>query len=93
MHTNDILSGELEKAGLPEMAAKAKTGYYHDFMSPLATPCLQLAADLAKVGTTAALALRKRHMNGEFDATKEESRAWAHGPDGQSAFRQLRSGR
>jgi hypothetical protein len=93
MHTNDILAGELERAGLPEMATKARTGYYHDFMSPLATPCLQLAADLAEVGTTAAMALRARHMKGEFDATKEESDAWARGPEGQAAFRSLRRGR
>ncbi len=56
-HTNDILADELEKAGLPEMAKNARTGWYHDFMSPLATPCLQLADDLAKAGTIAALEL------------------------------------
>lgn len=89
MHTKDILAHELTKAGLPEMAAKAATGYYHDFLSPLATPCLQLASDLAKVGTPAALTLRARHMNGEFDATKEESDDWAASPEGKAAFGQL----
>lgn len=89
MHTKDILVCELTKAGLPEMAAKAATGYYHDFLSPLDMPCLQLAADLAMVGTSAALALRARHMNGEFDATKEESDDWAISPDGKAAFSQL----
>lgn len=89
MHTKDILAAELNKAGLNEMAAKAATGYYHDFLSPLATPCLQLAADLTAVGTPAALALRARHMNGEFDATKEESDDWADSPDGKAAFSQL----
>lgn len=89
MHTKDILARELTKASLPEMAAKAATGYYHDFLSPLPTPCLQLAEDLAKAGTPAALALRARHMNGEFDATKEESDDWAASPDGKAAFSQL----
>jgi len=90
MHTKDILAAELRKADLPEMAAKAETGYYHDFLSPLATPCIQLAADLQAVGTPAALALRARHLNGEFDATLEESDEWAESPEGQAAFSALR---
>ena len=89
MHTKDILAGELKKAGLSEMAEMASQGYYHDFLSPLAAPCLQLAEDLAKAGTPEAMALRARHMNGEFDASKEESDAWAEGPEGKMAFQQL----
>lgn len=92
MHTKDILAAELTKAGLHEMAAKASTGYYHDFLSPLDTPCLQLAADLAAAGTPEALALRARHLNGEFDATSEESREWADSPEGREAFAQLFGG-
>lgn len=89
MHTKDILAGELTKADLPEMAAKAATGYYHDYLSPLAMPCVQLADDLKKAGTPVALALRARHLNGEFDATKEESDEWAASPDGQETFGHL----
>jgi len=89
MHTKDILAAELTKAELPEMATHAAAGYYHDYLSPLAMPCLQLAADLAKAGTPAALALRARHINGEFDATKEESDDWAASPDGQEVFSHL----
>lgn len=89
MHTKDILAAELTKAELPEMAAKAATGYYHDYLSPLPMPCLQLAEDLAKVGTPAALALRGRHLNGEFDATSAEGDAWAASPDGQETFSHL----
>lgn len=76
MHTKDILAAELNKAGLGDMAIKAANGYYHDFLSPLATPCIQLAADLAAVGTPSAMALRARHIDGEFDASKEESAEW-----------------
>lgn len=76
MHTKDVLAAELHKAGLHDMAMRAGQGYYHDFMSPLATPCLQLAADLAKVGTPQAMALRDRHLNGEFDASREEGEEW-----------------
>lgn len=89
MHTKDFLAGELQKAGLLDMSVKAASGYYHDFLSPLATPCIQLANDLAAVGTPAALALRDRHLNGEFDASFDESEAWAKGPEGQDAMRSL----
>jgi len=62
-------------------------------LSPLDTPCLQLAADLALAGTPAAMALRVRHLNGEFDATAEESEDWANSADGQAAFGKLVAGR
>lgn len=89
MHTKDLLAGELRAAGLMDMADKATTGYYHDFLSPLAAPCLQLAADLAEVGTPAALALRERHLMGEFDATKEESDEWLDSEDGRETMSML----
>lgn len=89
MHTKDILAGELTKANLPEMAAKAMTGYYHDYLSPLAMPCMQLAEDLAEAGTPAALALRSRHLNGEFDATMQEGDEWARSALGQETFSHL----
>lgn len=93
MHTKDFLAAELAKAGLFDMSAKASTGYYHDFLSPLDMPCQQLAADLAAKGTPAALALRSRHLNGEFDATKEEADDWAASADGQDAMAMLSGGR
>jgi hypothetical protein len=92
MHTKDFLAQELRKAGLDAMADAAATGYYHDFLSPLTFPEMQLAADLAeagKAGNAAALALRERHLNGEFDASTEESDAWAESEDGKMAFKSL----
>lgn len=92
MHTKDYLAQELRAAGLDEMAEKAAKGHYHDFLSPLALPEMQLDADLAKAiegGNKAAQKLRKRHHNGEFDASTEESEEWAKSPDGLAAFRQL----
>lgn len=89
MHTKDKLAQALTEAGLDYMAAKAATGYYHDFLSPLDLPELQLDADLLAAGTPEALALRKRHHNGEFDASTEESEAWADSPEGQEAMRNL----
>lgn len=93
MHTKDKLAQALREAGLDAMAAKAAEGFYHDFLSPLDMPCLALAQHLAEVGTPAALAVRRRHMNGEFDATKEESDDWAASPEGQAAFDMLKRGR
>lgn len=92
-HTKDILAGELEKAGLAHMAEKARNGWYHDFLSPLATPCLQLAQDLFDAGTPEALLIRSRHLNGEFDATNDESEAWAKSEEGQDAFSLLLKGK
>lgn len=89
MHSKDFLAQELRKAGLNEMADRAATGWYHDYLSPLDTPAITLADDLALAGTPSALALRARHLDGEFDATKEESDDWANSPDGQQTFRRL----
>ena len=93
MHTKDILAAELRKAGLDDMANKAAAGWYHDYLSPLDTPCLQLAADLLSAGTDAAMAIRARHLNGEFDATHKESEEWANSPEGRDAFNRLVSRR
>jgi hypothetical protein len=88
-HTKDILAAELRKAGLHEMADRAAAGYYHDFLSPLAIPDAQLEHDLRMAGTPEAEALRRRHLSGEFDASPEESDAWAASQDGQDAMRRL----
>jgi hypothetical protein len=50
---------------------------------------MQLAYDLGRVGTPEATALCERVSNGEFDASNEESEAWADSPEGQAAFRNL----
>lgn len=89
MHTKDHLAQELDKAGLHDMASLAATGYYHDYLSPLDTPSLTLLADLTAADTPQARELRKRHINGEFDANLEESDDWAKSAEGQAAFRQL----
>ena len=85
-HTKDFLARELRNANLHEMADKAAAGYYHDFLSPLTFPEMQLAEDLAKAGTPAAMALRGRHLAGEFDASLEESDDWANSAEGREAF-------
>jgi hypothetical protein len=58
---------------LYQMIQIAKDGYYSDYNSPIATPCVQLVKDLDFLGLTE---LSKRAKEGEFDATKEESDEW-----------------
>jgi hypothetical protein len=89
MHSKDMLAEALTEIGLTEMADKAREGYYHDFLSPLAMPEMQLVNDLAKVGTPDAMMLRQRVMGGDFDATAEESEAWANSQEGQETFGRL----
>ncbi|WP_063685498.1 hypothetical protein [Bradyrhizobium stylosanthis] len=99
-HTKDKLAAVLRGVGLHEMADRAATGYYHDFLSPLDLPEMQLEKDLrvaAQVAQSfndqkraqAIEAVRKRHINGDFDASPEESDAWAQSEEGQDAFRRL----
>jgi hypothetical protein len=87
MHTNERLFAALTEAGLPELAAKAATGYYHDYESPLDCPALALVDALARVKTPAATALIERVADGEFDATKDEAEAWANSPAGLAMMR------
>lgn len=92
MHTKDMLAEELEKANLPEMAKRARKGDYHDFLSTLTFPEMELDKDLVaaiKAGNKAAYDLRRRHHRGEFDASLAESDEWAASPDGQAAFGSL----
>jgi len=89
MHTKDRLAQELRAINLEGMAVLASMGKYDDFLSDDAMAIVNLANELAKVGSVEALALRRRVIGGEFDATKEESDAWAASPEGQEAFRML----
>ena len=89
MHTKDFLSQQLRAAGLDAMADKAATGYYHDYLSPLDTPDLQLFQDLTDAGTDAALKLRARHVHGAFDASLEEGEEWMASQEGQQAVASL----
>jgi hypothetical protein len=95
MHTKDTLAEALQATGLDDMAAKARTGFYHDFLSPLALPEMALITALGAAATLhpdkadAIEALRRRVIDGDFDASDEESEAWAASQDGQDTFRKL----
>jgi hypothetical protein len=102
MHTKDKLAEALTAVGLTDMAKKASDGYYHDFLSPLDFPEMQLLEDLTEQRMKQAMGgpqwhainnLRTRHLNGDFDANLEESEAWARSPEGKDAFNRLVSGK
>jgi hypothetical protein len=85
--------------GVPKnMIQRAIDGYYHDYLSPLTFPEIQLVADLRELASLPATPansrpllrqMAQRVIDGEFDASKEESDAWAASPEGQETFRQL----
>lgn len=66
-------------------ALKAQA-YYDDYCSPLAMPIAQLVADCRVAGLND---IAERAINGDFDATEEESDAWAASEEGQATFSEL----
>jgi hypothetical protein len=99
-HTTTKLARALEAIpGVPGgMIQKARDGYYHDFLSPLATPEMQLVADLRELASQPATPRNSRDLlrelaqaviNGEHDASTEESHAWAQSAEGQATFAEL----
>jgi hypothetical protein len=94
MHTKDQLAKALREVHLHTMAEEAERGYYDDFLSPLPTPNVVLCNNLALAASgsrnrAVIMALRKRVIDGEFDATIEESEDWARSPEGQDTLRKL----
>jgi hypothetical protein len=87
MDSKTKLTEALQLIKAPDwMIEKARTGYYSDFESPLETPIGQLVTDCRDNGLHG-IALRA--MNGEFDATKEESDAWANSEEGKKLLREF----
>lgn len=96
MKPHERLADALMAAGLAEMAFAARGYRYHDFRSPVAMPSATLDDELVSAmrrapqeKMSAIQAIRDAHHRGEWDATREESDAWAASPDGQDAFRRL----
>jgi hypothetical protein len=83
--TTERLAEALEAAGAPsDMIEKAQAGYYDDFKSDSPFPLVLLAMDAHKAGLGPEF--HQRIVDGEFDAQKWESDAWAKSPDGQATF-------
>lgn len=81
------LACALVAAELYDMADKAVTGYYDDFLSPLDMPLMTLVRDLEAIGTPDALFVARQAKEGEFDATPEEADMWAASPEGLTVFK------
>ena len=99
-HTATRLARALEEIpGVPHSMIKhARDGHYHDYLSPLDTPEIQLVADLRDLAARPATprdsrpllrALAKAVINGDYDASKEESDEWMRSPEGQDTLAAL----
>jgi len=99
-HTTVKLARALrEIPGVPEaMLERAAAGHYHDFMSPLDFPEMQLVADLRDLAASPKTPRNSRPLlrsladdvtAGRYDASKEESDEWARSPEGQEAISAL----
>lgn len=75
MRTKERLAADLEAAGAPAaMITNARNGHYDDYESPHPTPIIMLVNDATRAGLTA---LAEDAKQGKYDATTEESEAWA----------------
>lgn len=82
--TREKLALALEAEDAPKwIIDKARQSYYDDYESPYPFPISALVSDLASVKMVKMIS---RAISGEFDATKEESDAWAKSEDGQATF-------
>jgi hypothetical protein len=95
--TSEKLAVELDNLGLAQLAARARTDEFHDFKSPHDMPesyLINLLFHSAKAEPDPIIsamihALRLRVINGDFDASLEESDEWAASEEGQDTFRRL----
>ena len=99
--TSQKLADALRAAGFEALAVRAETDEFHDFLSPHDFPEMTLDNELVKLikastderQRIAALHIRMRMHDGEFDADLKESDDWAESEEGQAAFRMLREGK
>ena len=76
----------LSDAGHERMAQMALAGYYHDYLSPSATPKIMLVAHLEQVGSTE---LAERVKAGEFDEGYADAQEWWASEEGQDIARRF----
>lgn len=96
-HTTAKLARALEAIpGVPEdMIGRARDGFYHDYLSPLDTPEIQLVTDLRELASLPAMprnsrpllrALAKAVIDGDYDASREEADEWARSAEGRETM-------
>lgn len=99
--TSRKLADALKAAGFAALATRAEADEFHEYFSPHGVPLMVLADELSAIirtpsfsprATQAAANIRARLIDGEFDASDEESDEWAGGEEGQETFRKLIEG-
>ena len=70
----EALARSQQDEGLAPMIERARAGYYDDYASPLATPCVALVADFRLLGYEG---MARKAMDGRWDGTTAEAEAWA----------------
>jgi hypothetical protein len=114
IHTNERLAVRIEhiqrcvldpdeRALFVPLINQARAGYYHDYMSPIPMPDVQLVCDLrdlaARMGSAATRGssvtgminnLTSEVIDGKFEATVKEGEDWLLSDAGQAALAQLR---
>jgi hypothetical protein len=96
--TSQKLADLLRAAGFEDLAVRAERDEFHDFLSHDPLPDTTLDKELAAIVRDSrrhpaerlkAADIRNLHWKGAFDASKEESDAWAISPEGQAAYAML----
>jgi uncharacterized protein (DUF2336 family) len=101
--TPAYLARVLTETGLPDLAANARACWYDDFLCPPEIDdglnIHRLVRDLGdaaggrSVNTRARIdALIKAAKDGEFDSTREESKAWEQSEEGRATIQSLMRG-
>jgi hypothetical protein len=110
VHTNERLAVRLEhiqrtvlspdeRALFVPLINQARAGYYHDYMSPIPMPDVQLVCDLRELNERIAAThgvhgmlnnLTSEVIDGKFEATVKEGEDWLLSDAGQAALKQLR---
>lgn len=110
VHTNEKLAVRLEhiqrtvlkpddRALFVPLINQARAGYYHDYMSPIPMPDVQLVCDLRELNTKIETPVGVRGMinnltseviDGKFEATLKEGEDWLLTDAGQAALASLK---
>jgi hypothetical protein len=93
--TAEVLAKKLDEIGLSLLAKRARNNEFHDYLTPHAFPEMVLVDALARSASNlpgmsaAIMKVRQDVIDGKYDASKEESDAWAASPEGQATFSKL----
>jgi hypothetical protein len=90
MNSTEKLVRALQASGASaRLLARARADEFNDYRSPHVFPQHELLAAAREEGLEG---ICQSVIDGEFDATVEESDMWAASPEGQEAFRELFGG-